>query len=224
MKPRRRRAPRCRSASTAPVEIRQAEQVGHGLGHPPGGQVLAAQQVGDHRPHPRARRTDRRPHRRRERRRGLSWPHRQRQAWARCSVTTGRDLGQLDHLAGGRSPVIVPRRARRRSPRSAAAGGRRPRRGRRHLQRRCPWRPAACPAGACAPPLACGPLWRSSAWRLRSAAVSRDGGLPEFPEFWPTCRSSSATRASSRSFICRSDSMVSACAATNASSSAMRAS
>jgi hypothetical protein len=54
---------------------------------------------------------------------------------------------------------------------------------------------------------------------LAFAAVSRNGGLPELPKFWPSWRSSSATRALSSRTSSWSRVIVLACSTTSAASS-----
>ncbi len=76
-----------------------AEQVGHGLRHPPPGQMLAAEQVGDGGPQPRAV-ADRRPRLGREQRPG-DVPARTARGVRPVLGDHGCHLGQLDDLAGG---------------------------------------------------------------------------------------------------------------------------
>lgn len=128
----------------------------------------------------------------------------------------GGDLGQVDDLSGGvaRRGVLTQLRVA-----SLAAGGPVVDDGvgvGRHLQDRA-FGPSLLALVRAGPALR---LARSSTWRWRSAAGSRDGGLPEFPECCPAWRSSSATRVWRRSFISRSAAMVPAWDATIASGSA----
>ena len=144
------------------MEIAKAEQVGHGLGHPAGGQVLAAQQVGDRRSHPRPV-ADRGPHPVGECGDAVVAAA----AAAGVGPVLGHQrlhLGKLDDLAGGVTGAGV-----------LAQGGAATVAvlgpvvddvsGSADISSPEPLAPRCLPFGRFAPAPACARFWRSSAWR-----------------------------------------------------------
>jgi len=139
--------------------------------------------------------------------------------WARCSVTSGATTGRS--ITWRRcSPDTVASDRSAPHPAHAAGTWSTTTSGVSVIASVLPAEPGWPPARRRLPPAArCFFAWRSSAWRLRSAAGSRLGGIDEFPEFFPASARSAATCALNASFSASKTAARSDSATTKATSS-----